>query len=107
MKRGEVYWVNLDPTRGSEIKKKRPCVVISVDIINQVRRSVVVVPLSTSAKANPPIAVEVTCDNKQVTAISDQIRAVDKSRLDKNPFTIISHKDLSKIEEALCRVLAL
>ncbi|MFX5611461.1 type II toxin-antitoxin system PemK/MazF family toxin, partial [Acinetobacter baumannii] len=51
MNRGDVYWVDLDPTRGAEIQKKRPCVLVSLSTINQVRRTVIVVPLSTSAIA--------------------------------------------------------
>ncbi|WP_332308286.1 type II toxin-antitoxin system PemK/MazF family toxin, partial [Desulfonatronovibrio magnus] len=51
--RGDVWWVSLDPTQGSEIKKTRPCVVLSHNTINKLRRTVVVVPLSTAAKSHP------------------------------------------------------
>ncbi|MGZ3578481.1 MAG: type II toxin-antitoxin system PemK/MazF family toxin, partial [Syntrophales bacterium] len=44
MSRGDIYWVNLDPTVGSEIRKKRPCVLIGATPINEARRTVVVVP---------------------------------------------------------------
>ena len=46
VKRGEVYWVNLDPTVGAEIKKRRPCVIVSLSVLNDQRLTVVVVPLS-------------------------------------------------------------
>ena len=56
-KRGEIWWVNLDPARGGEIKKKRPCVVVSADFVNQGRKTPVVVPLSASPLAAPPLVV--------------------------------------------------
>lgn len=83
MNRGDVYWVNLDPTTGSEINKLRPCVLVGATPINQARRTVVVVPLSSSATARPPITITVSCLGKQVTAVCDQIRTIDKSRLKK------------------------
>lgn len=106
MKRGDIYWVNLDPTAGSEIKKMRPCVVISATPINQARHTVIVVPLSKSAKARPPIAVTICCMKKNVTAICDQIRTIDKSRIGKSVGQI-SFSDLEILEENLRQVLAL
>ena len=106
MKRGDVYWVNLDPTIGSEIKKKRPCVLIGATPINKARRTVVVIPLSTSAKAHPPITISLKCDNKTVVAICDQIRAVDKSRLFKQ-IDSLYEKDLTKLERGLRQVLVI
>ena len=49
MDRGDIYWVDLNPTTGSEINKQRPCVLVGATPINQARHTVVVVPLSTSA----------------------------------------------------------
>ncbi|MDY6952177.1 MAG: type II toxin-antitoxin system PemK/MazF family toxin, partial [Thermodesulfobacteriota bacterium] len=57
--RGDIWWVSLDPTQGSEIRKTRPCVVLTHNTINRLRRTVVVVPLSTAAKSHPPITVPV------------------------------------------------
>ncbi len=81
MKRGNVYWVNLDPTRGSEIRKKWPCVLVSATPINKARRTVVVVPLSTAASPRPPLVIAVQCLGKTAVAVCDRIRAVDKKRL--------------------------
>jgi mRNA interferase MazF len=106
MRRGEVYWVNLDPARGSEIQKRRPCVVVGATPINRARRTVVVVPLSTSAKPRPPLAVPVQCLGRQVVAVCDQIRAVDKSRLLEAAGSL-SREDLEAIEEGLRQVLVL
>lgn len=106
MNRGDVYWVDLDPTRGAEIQKKRPCVLVSLSTINQVRRTVIVVPLSTSAIARPPIVVSVMCMNKQVTAVCDQIRTIDKSRL-LDPIGKLSSTDMMAIEKSLRQILVL
>ena len=79
--RGEIWWVALDPTPGSEIRKTRPCVVMSVKVLNERRRTVIVVPLSSSPKASPPMLISILCDGRPVVAVSDQIRAVAKERL--------------------------
>lgn len=81
IERGDIWWVSLDPTQGSEIKKTRPCLVLTSDTLNRLRKTVVVVPLSTAAKAHPPITVAVTCQGRSAVAIVDQIRAVGKHRL--------------------------
>ena len=104
--RGEVWWVNLDPTIGSEIKKRRPCVIISHSIINEVRRTIVIVPLSGSHKERVPIAVGVMCQNASVVGICDQIRTVDKSRL-VSYIEDLSGNDMQKLENALKKVLVL
>jgi len=79
--RGDIWWVSLDPSLGSEIRETRPCVVISVKVLNERRRTVIVVPLSSSPKASPPILIPVSCDGQPAVAVSDQIRAVAKERL--------------------------
>lgn len=106
MNRGDVYWVNLNPTKGSEIKKTRPCVLVGATPINKARRTVVVVPLSTSATARPPIVIPVECEKKQVAAVCDQIRTVDKSRLE-SQMGRLSNKDMDKLDSGLRQVLAL
>lgn len=106
MNRGDVYWVDLNPTLGSEINKLRPCVLVGATPINQARQTIVVVPLSTGAKARPPITISVSCLGKQVTAICDQIRAVDKRRL-KNQAGMLSEKDLNSLDDGLRQVLCL
>jgi len=106
MKRGDLYWVNLDPTIGSEIRKKRPCVLIGADPINKARRTVVVVPLSTASKARPPLTVQVKAMEKTAVAVCDQIRAVDKSRL-LNRVGELSSKDMRNLEQGLRQILVL
>jgi len=106
MNRGDIYWVNLDPTAGSEIKKTRPCVIIGATPINKARRTVVVIPLSSVGVPNPPLVIEVNCLGKKAMAICDQIRAVDKSRLENRADTL-SYNDLEKLEDGLRQVLCL
>src|SRR6266481_5487993 len=57
VRRGEIWWVNLDPTQGSEIRKTRPAVVLTANGINRARRTIVVVPLSTGPQLRPPIVI--------------------------------------------------
>ena len=80
--RGEVYLIDLDPTRGSEIRKTRPCLVISPDELNQYLRTVIVAPMTTGGHAYP---WRVRCrfrDRSGFVAI-DQLRTVDSERLAK------------------------
>lgn len=106
MDRGDIYWIDLNPTKGSEINKSRLCVLVGASPINQARRTIVVIPLSTSAKARPPITISVSCLGKEVTAVCDQICTVDKSRL-KNQAGSLSAKDLNALDDGLRQVLSL
>ncbi len=106
MNRGDVYWVDLNPTKGSEINKLRPCVLLGATPINLARSTIVVVPLSTSTKARPPLTISVTCLEKEVTAVCDQIRTIDKSRL-KNPAGNLSTKDIQALDDGLRQILCL
>ena len=104
MTRGDIWWVALDPSQGSEIKKTRPCVVLTHDTLNRLRKTVVVVPLSTAAKPHPPITVPVTCQGRAAVAVIDQIRAVAKHRL-QSKIEPLSIKDLGAITRALSTIL--
>jgi len=75
-----IYWVNLDPTQGSEISKIRPCVVVSPDEINKYLNTVVIVPLTSTLK-NYPFRVKCVVSGKAGELAIDQIRTVDKTRL--------------------------
>ena len=78
--RFEVYMVNLDPTVGSEIRKTRPCLVVSPDDINHTIRTVIIVPLTTKGQTYP---TRIPCrfQGKNGQVVLDQIRTVDRSRL--------------------------
>ncbi len=78
--RFDVFLVNLDPTVGSEIRKSRPCVVVSPDEMNAYVRTVVVAPLTTAGRPYPS-RVPTRFDGKDGQVVIDQLRTVDKSRL--------------------------
>jgi len=104
--RGEIWWVALDPTLGLEIRKTRPCVVVSVKVLNERRRTVIVVPLSSSPKASPPILIPITCDGRPAVAVSDQIRAVTKERL-RGRLGVIAEEELAVLEDGLRQIMQL
>ena len=107
IQRGEVHWVQLDPARGSEMAKRRPCVVLSPREINDHRRTVVVVPLTTTeTPAMFPLLVHTPSIGASSKVRTEHIRAIDKSRLS-GFITDIGAKDLQEINRALCQVLAI
>lgn len=85
--RFDVYLVNLDPTIGSEIKKTRPCVVISPDEMNRHIRTVIIAPMTTKGR-NYPTRVQCVFEDKDGQVVLDQIRTVDKRRLVKKLGTL-------------------
>ena len=80
VKRFEVYLINLDPTVGHEIKKSRPCIVISPDELNRYISTVIVAPMTTKGR-DYPTRVPCTFQGKEGQVVIDQIRTVDKIRL--------------------------
>jgi mRNA interferase MazF len=106
VRRGEVWWVNLDPARGSEIRKTRPAVVLTANALNRVRRTVIVVPLSTRPAPRPPIVVATPSAGAESVAVCDQVRAVDKGRLTRCDGQLAA-EDLQAIETGVRAVLEL
>ena len=80
VKRFDVYLVNLDPTIGVEIRKTRPCLVVSPDELNTYIQTVIVAPMTTKAR-NYPTRVNCQFEGKDAHIVLDQIRTIDKSRL--------------------------
>jgi mRNA interferase MazF len=105
-RRGEIWWADLGPTIRSEINKTRPCVVISNSIVNQHRRTVVIVPLSSSPRAAAPVMVSLTCAGRPAVALIDQVRAVAKERL-VSLIEPLSPEHLSAVDDALREILEL
>jgi mRNA interferase MazF len=101
---GYIWRVALDPAQGSEIGKTRPAVVITADVLNRARRTVVIVPLSTGPEPRPPIVV--AAPSAGSVAVCDQLRAVDKRRLTQ-ACGRLSASDLGAVEEGIRRVLNL
>jgi mRNA interferase MazF len=106
--RGEIYWVNFPKRspRGAEIEQTRPCVVLSLTRVNEVRRTVLVVPLTSSPEPVPPIAVAVPSAGPGSVAVVDQLTAVDKGRL-RRRVGALSAADLTTVEDSLRMILRL
>ena len=82
-KRYDIHWINLDPVRGSELRKTRPAVIVSLDVLNQALETVVVCPLTTRLHPDWRTRLAVKVKGKSAEIAADQIRAVSKSRLGK------------------------
>ncbi|WP_373518730.1 type II toxin-antitoxin system PemK/MazF family toxin [Pricia sp.] len=80
VKQYEIYWVSLDPTRGSEIKKTRPCLIISPDEANKHLNTVLIAPI-TSTVRRFPMRMYLVLKKKKGQIALDQIRCIDKLRL--------------------------
>ena len=78
--RGDIFLVALNPTRGSEFRKTRPCVIVSPDELNSHLRTFIVAPLTAGAHPDP-FRVRCTFDGKDGHVVADQLRAVDRERL--------------------------
>jgi mRNA interferase MazF len=106
MKRGEVWWVEFDPAVGSEIRKRRPAVIVSNDAANRNLQRVIIVPLTSNTSRLYPGEALVKVGDSQSKAMTDQIMAADKSRL-KASLGAVSKTDLLAVEDALRMQLGL
>ena len=87
VKRGEVWLAVLDPTVGSEIRKSRPCVIISPPEMHDHLRTVIVAPMTTASRP-APFRIALSFRGKQGLILLDQVRTLDKSRLAKRLGTV-------------------
>jgi mRNA interferase MazF len=104
VKRGEIWLVNFDPTVGTEIKKTRPCVVVSPPELNQHLRTVMVAPMTSKGFA-APFRVPVTHAGTKGLIVLDQLRSVDKQRLFKKSGQV-SAKTLGTVLKTLQELFA-
>jgi mRNA interferase MazF len=106
MKRGNVWWINFDPSIGGEIRKQRPAVIVSTDAANQYLNRVQVVPITSNVDKLYPSEAYVTFRGKKAKAMADQITTVSKKRLI-NSAGSISYNEMQDIAKAIAIQLSL
>jgi len=106
MVRGSVIWVALNPTRGAEIPKTRPCVIVSREIANEVSRTVTVVPLSSikgkvpERLVQPILRAKESRLSKDSRALCDQVRTIDKGRIQRTA-GVVTGEIMRRIDRGL------
>lgn len=100
IKRGDVFWVSLDPSNGGEIKKKRPAIVVSTDKANPYLNRVVVIPLSSKTSRIYPSEAKILFQGKENKAMADQIRTISK-RLLISRIASLPLEEMKKIENKI------
>ena len=99
MKQYQIVLINLDPTIGSEMKKTRPCVIISPNEMNKFLKTIVIAPMTSNLKAYPT-RIQITYNNIQGSIVLDQIRTVYILRVVK-VLDALNEKDTTKLKKVL------
>ena|ERR1700733_1014545 len=105
-KRGEIYWVDLETTRGAETQKVRPGLVVSNDIGNELSHLIMIAPITSKVTQVFPFEVKTTVKNKLAKIMLNQCRAVDKSRLGKK-IGEVDLETMKEVKEAIKLVFAI
>jgi mRNA interferase MazF len=103
-RRGEIYWVALDPALGSEIRKTRPAVVISNDSCNVYGSRVVVLPITSNVTSLYPGEARIQVRGQPARVLGDQIRSIDKTRL-RERIGALNQAELRETEAAILTTL--
>jgi mRNA interferase MazF len=105
-RRGDVHWVALDPTLGTEIRKTRPAIVISNDSCNAFGSRVVVIPVTSNVDTLYPGEAKIELRGRPARALGDQIRSIDKARV-RSRIGRLTRQELFDVEDAVRITLAL
>jgi len=106
-KRGDVYWVHLDPTDGKEINKTRPCLIISSDIANR-SELIVVAPITSNVeRIFSRIEVKISLDGKLGKVIPRQMRSIDRTKRLGKKMGAISSEEMKLVDDAIRVILDL
>ena len=103
LKRYDVVWVDLDPTHGSELRKKRPAVVVSLDVLNRAVDTIVICPLTSQIHQTWRARLQVKIAGREAEIAADQIRAVRKSRLGRK-LGALSARDAAALRRLLAEM---
>ncbi|MFO8010826.1 MAG: type II toxin-antitoxin system PemK/MazF family toxin [Dehalococcoidia bacterium] len=106
MNRGEVWWINFNPSVGGETRKKRPAIIISNDASNRHLNRLQVIPITSNVERLYPSEAFITINNKQHKSLADQLTTVSKLRMI-NQFGKVSREDMWQVERAIKVQLAL
>jgi mRNA interferase MazF len=103
IKQYAVHWINLDPTKGSEVSKTRPCVILSPDEMNKYIKTVIIAPLTHTIKAYP---TRVTCeiDGQSGAIMLNQIRTVDRLRIGEH-IGKLNNNEINNIKQVINQML--
>lgn len=99
LKQYDIVLVNLDPTLGSEMKKTRPCIIISPNEMNKYLQTIVIAPLTSSSKPYPT-RVEIKHTNAKGWIVLDQIRTIDKLRIVKK-ISFLKSNEIEKVKNII------
>ena len=99
----EIVIVNLDPTIGSEIKKTRPCVVVSPNEINDYLRTIIIAPITSKSK-NYPTRIEIKVQGKKNWVVIEQIRTIDRRRVYKKVGNLMD-AEIMKVKKVIKETL--
>lgn len=105
VKQYQIFWIDLDPTVGSEIKKKRPCVVLSPNEMNNSLNTVIVAPLTSTIK-NYPTRILTSINGKKGQIAIDQLKCIDKKRII-NSMGELDAIQIIKIKEVIANIFIL
>ncbi len=99
-KRGEIYWVKLDPTLGTEINKIRPALIVSNDSGNKSSSRVIVAPITSTLTTLYPFQVRIEIKSNTCKVLLNQVRAIDKIRIGKY-ISMLDQETMDQVDIAL------